>query len=148
MASDPTAAPPAPSVTVFCDCGHTEAEHGKPGCLYECCTGFRPALDALRATAQPHPDAAGKGEHVHSYYPKGEHVPSYYPTCICGATAEVIPEPPAPATASIRDKAIDAPTVDIGNGKTRPMTPDDSWERIARLEREVFGHALEFGRTK
>ena len=103
-----TAAPPAPSVTVFCDCGHTEAEHGKPGCLYECCTGFRPALDALRATAQPHPDAAGKGEHVHSYYPKGEHVPSYYPTCLCGATAEVIPEPPAPATASLRDKAIDA----------------------------------------
>ena len=83
MASDPTAAPPAPSVTVFCDCGHTEAEHGKPGCLYECCTGFRPALDALRATAQPHPDAAGKGEHVHSYCP----------TCLCGATAKVIPEP-------------------------------------------------------
>ena len=73
------ATPPAPSVTVFCDCGNTEAEHGKPGCLYECCTGFRPALDALRATAQPHPDAAGKGEHVHSYCP----------TCLCGATAEV-----------------------------------------------------------
>ena len=87
----------------------------------------------VTAAPQPHP-----GEHVHPYCP----------TCLCGATAEVIPEPPAPATASIRDKAIDAPTVDIGNGKTRPMTPDDSWERIARLEREVFGHALEFGRTK
>ena len=87
----------------------------------------------VTAAPQPHP-----GEHVHSYCP----------TCLCGATAEVIPEPTAPATASIRDKAIDAPTVDIGNGKTRPMTPDDSWERIARLEREVFGHALEFGRTK
>ena len=34
---------------VVCECGHTKAEHGQPGCLYECCLGFRPALDALRA---------------------------------------------------------------------------------------------------
>jgi hypothetical protein len=33
---------------VKCYCGHTEAEHGRPGCLYECCTGFRPDLDWLR----------------------------------------------------------------------------------------------------
>ena len=51
-------APPAPVASepktsaaagVVCECGHTEAEHGQPGCLYECCLGFRPALDALRA---------------------------------------------------------------------------------------------------
>ena len=51
-------APPAPVASepktsaaagVVCECGHTEAEHGQPGCLYECCLGFRPAFDALRS---------------------------------------------------------------------------------------------------
>ena len=54
------------AVGVVCECGHTEAEHGKPGCLYECCLGFRPALDALRAAPAPREpccDLASRGTH-------------------------------------------------------------------------------------
>ena len=68
-------APPAPVASepktsaaagVVCECGHTEAEHGQPGCLYECCLGFRPALDALRAAPAPREpccDLASRGTH-------------------------------------------------------------------------------------
>ncbi len=51
---------------VVCECGHTEAEHGKPGCLYESCLGFRPALEALRAAPAPREpccDLASRGTH-------------------------------------------------------------------------------------
>lgn len=33
----------------ICECGHLPSEHGGPGCLYECCLKYRPALDALAA---------------------------------------------------------------------------------------------------